>query len=338
MPAGERPLQGPVRRLDADVAHDVRDQPQGDAVAPLPLRDRLGHGGEDLAAVGAVREMGRDGEVGLGVDDVLVRLLGQQVEHQELEVLGPAQRPRAGEVDLDEVLEVGEAEPALEPGLVLRRQVDAVPPRQLQQHGRAHGAFEVDVELDLGQAQQEAIEAHAVHRRALGAQPLAQPGEHRLGDQAGQVAAQGEDLLDQPAGEVDVVLLGHHEDGLDPRVEPPVHQRHLELVLEVRDGAQAAHHGAGAHPVHEVDQQAGEALDPAPRPIDHLADRLDPLLDGEQRLLSFVDQHGHDHLVEQRTATLDDVEVAVVDGVERPGIDGDPLAHRSWLRLKVTTF
>ncbi len=162
LPAGERPIERAVRRLDADVAHDVRDQAQGDAVAPLPFRDRLGQGREHLAAIDAVGEVGRDREVDLGVDDVLVRLLGQEVERQELEVLGGPQRPRAGEVDLDEVLEVGEAEPALETRLVLGRQLDAVAPRQLQQHGRPHRAFQMDVELDFGETQQEALEAHAV--------------------------------------------------------------------------------------------------------------------------------------------------------------------------------
>ena len=50
--------------------------------------------------------------------------------------------------------------------------------------------------------------------------------------------------------------------------------------------------------------------------------------------LPLVAQHRHDHLVEQRTATLDDVEVAVVHGVERPGVDRDPLAHRSWAEVE----
>ena len=104
------------------------------------------------------------------------------------------------------MLEVGEAEPALEPGLVLGGQLDAVAPRQLQQHGRPHRALQVDVQLDLGDAQQEAVEAHAVSSAALGGSRCRRLREHRLGHQPGQVAAEREDLLDQPAGEVDVVL------------------------------------------------------------------------------------------------------------------------------------
>ena len=55
---------------------------------------------------------------------------------------------------------------------------------------------------------------------------------------------------------------------------------------------------------------------------------LHPLLDGEQRLLLLVAQHCHHHLVEQRAAALDDVEVTVVDRVEGTRVDGDPLGHR----------
>ena len=84
------------------------------------------------------------------------------------------------------------------------------------------------------------------------------------------------------------------------------------------------------HPVHEVDEQAREALDPAvglatmPRIISTRSSTVN------SGLFSSLLQHGHHHLVEHRAAALDDVEVAVVDGVEGPGVDGDPLGHRSW--------
>ncbi len=60
------------------------------------------------------------------------------------------------------MVEVGEAKPALEARFVPSRKLDAVAPRQLEQHGRAHRAFEMNVELDLGAVQQEPVEAHAV--------------------------------------------------------------------------------------------------------------------------------------------------------------------------------
>ena len=44
-------------------------------------------------------------------------------------------------------------------------------------------------------------------------------------------------------------------------VQPPVHQRHLELVLEVGHGAQPPHDGAGLLALGEVHQQPVERLD-----------------------------------------------------------------------------
>ena len=40
--------------------------------------------------------------------------------------------------------------------------------------------------------------------------------------------------------------------------ELPVHERHLELVLEVGDGAEPAHDAVGLLAVDEVDQEAVE--------------------------------------------------------------------------------
>src|SRR3989442_2535105 len=56
-------------------------------------------------------------------------------------------------------------------------------------------------------------------------------------------------------------------------------------------------------------------------------------------LLGRVGHHGHDHLVEDRQAALDDVHVAVVERVEHPGIDG-ALGHsltlaRSRIRRRI---
>src|SRR5258705_222062 len=51
-----------------------------------------------------------------------------------------------------------------------------------------------------------------------------------------------------------------------------------------------------------------------------------PLLDGEQRRLGGIGADGHDHLVEDLQAPLDDVHVAVVQRIEHPRIDG-ALAH-----------
>src|SRR5688572_25165108 len=85
-------------------------------------------------------------------------LFRSEVAGQELEILGRAQHAGAGEVDFDEVPEVAELEPAAEPLFVVSGQVDAVPLRQLQEHVRAHRAFQVDVQLHLRHPLEEAFD------------------------------------------------------------------------------------------------------------------------------------------------------------------------------------
>src|SRR3972149_1024777 len=152
-------------------------------------------------------------------------------------------------------------------------------------------------------------------------QPLLDDRRHEPGDRGPEAG----DLLDQPRGDVRVLLVRHEEDRLDGVLELAVHQRHLELVLEVRDRADAPHDAVGALAGHEVDEEAvqrddGEVVDPRRRLVDH----LEALLDGEQRLLRGVGHHRDDQLVEDPEAPLDDVHVAVVDGVEHPPGDRTP--------------
>ena len=58
-----------------------------------------------------------------------------------------------------------------------------------------------------------------------------------------------------------------------------VHERHLELVLEVRDGADAAHDAVGALARDEVDGEAVEGHDAEVAPVirRRLVDHLQPL-------------------------------------------------------------
>src|SRR5689334_11813975 len=97
-------------------------------------------------------------------------------------------------------------------------------------------------------------------------------------------------------------------------------RRFMSAIWSSYSKSETAHHDAGADPVHEVHEEAGEALHPAGAIAAHQpADRRHPLLHREQRLLLLVVEHGHQQLVEHGTAALDDVEVAVVDRIERPG-------------------
>ena len=164
---------------------------------------------------------------------------------------------------------------------------------------------------------------------------LAKPRFHDRRHQIGHPSPELEDLLDQPRGQVRVALGGHHEDRLDAGIEAPIHERHLELVLEVREGPDAPHDHRGPHLPRVAHEQAGEGVDADPGlALVGLADEVHPLLDREERLLLRVDQDGHPDPIEHVEAAGDDVEVAVRDGVERARKDGERPArspgHRFW--------
>jgi hypothetical protein len=115
----------------------------------------------------------------------------------------------------------------------------------------------------------------------------------------------------------------------------PVHVRHLQLVLEVGDGAQPAQHDLCALLARVLDEQSLEVVDLDARVLpDDVADHRDALLDGEERRLLRVVQHGHDDAVERAQAALEDADVSVRDRVERAGIDRD--AHVRVARSSVT--
>ena len=100
-------------------------------------------------------------------------------------------------------------------------------------------------------------------RAARGAAPvlLPQPPLDHRRHQLAHPPAELEDLLHQPRREIRVALRGHHEHGLDARVQAAVHERHLELVLEVRDRAQPAHDHGGPDLLRVVHEQAREGVD-----------------------------------------------------------------------------
>src|SRR5687768_11014199 len=115
---------------------------------------------------------------------------------------------------------------------------------------------------------------------------------------------------------------GRHEEGLDAG-ELAVHLGHLQLVLEVADGAQALHDHRDVVRLAVVDEQALEAVDPDVGQFgDGVAQQLHALVDREEPGLARVDQHRHDQFVVQPGSTIDDVDVAVGDRVERTGTDG----------------
>ena len=84
----------------------------------------------------------------------------------------------------------------------------------------------------------------------------------------------------------------------------------------------------GADRVAELDRQPVEGLDldPVGRRAgfaERRPDDVDPLLDGEERLLSRVGEHADDDPVERSGRAADDVDVAVRDRVEGARVDRD---------------
>ena len=116
------------------------------------------------------------------------------------------------------------------------------------------------------------------------------------------------------------MLRRHHEDGLDLTIQAAVHQRHLELELEVRHGAQPAHDHLRLAPLDVVDQQPVEGVDFDVRQI--LEDRardLDPLGHREQRRFLRVDQDRDDDAIEQPRAARMMSTCPLVSGSNEPG-------------------
>jgi hypothetical protein len=114
--------------------------------------------------------------------------------------------------------------------------------------------------------------------------------------------------------------LGIRKRGLELRRQPPVHHRHLQLVLEVRQRAEAPQDEGRLPPARVVHEEAVEAVHGDVRPRrDGLAQERQTLLDREHRLLVLVPEDRDDELVHELAAAADEVEVAVRHRIEGPG-------------------
>ena len=86
-------------------------------------------------------------------------------------------------------------------------------------------------------------------------------GGHRRRHELVDLAAVAGDFLDQPRRDRLQRHVGHQEDGLDIVVQLLVHARHLILIFEVGDRAQAAQDQRRALALGEVHQQRIELDD-----------------------------------------------------------------------------
>ena len=107
--------------------------------------------------------------------------------------------------------------------------------------------------------------------------------------------------------------------------EVVVHLGHLHLGLEIRDGPQAADDGRRPHVAGHVHQKRRHRDDAHRGEMgDDLFEHALALLETEQGLaLLGVAQGGHHDLVKEPAGPLDNLEVPVVEGVERPGEEAD---------------
>ncbi len=134
------------------------------------------------------------------------------------------------------------------------------------------------------------------------------------------------DFLDQVRRTEEQPRIREHKNCLDVRAHRLVHLRHLQLVIEIRHGAQRANQNLGADSFRVIDRQPAELVHPRARleVADDFADYLDALVTGKQRLILVrIVSDGDDHLVENRDAAPDDVNVAVVNRIEAAGVNGD---------------
>src|SRR5277367_4312960 len=170
----------------------------------------------------------------------------------------------------------------------------------------------------------------------------AQPFDHKFGHQLRQALAVARDFLDQMRRAEEQPRIREHEYGLDVRAHLLVHLRHLQLVIEISHGAQRTNQHLGADTFRIVDRQAAELVHPRARleVADDLADYFDALVAGKQRrVLVRIVGDRDDHLVEDRDAAPDNVDMSVVDWVEAAGVDRDQrgtlFGFRHWPKTSV---
>src|SRR2546426_11258733 len=191
---------------------------------------------------------------------------------------------------------------------------------------RSSRAFACTASVDEGASvfRRSASTGWLLRRQTAGLLGRVLLGQSLLGNRrhhAGYRRAEAGDFLDQARRDVRVLLVRHQEDGLDGAAELPVHQRHLKLVLEIGDGADPPHDAVGSLARDQIDQEAVEGDDAEVAELRRgLVDHLQPFLHGEERLLRRIGDDRDDELVEDLKAALDDVDVAVVHGVEHAWI------------------
>ena len=147
-------------------------------------------------------------------------------------------------------------------------------------------------------------------------EPLFHSGRH----QAGDIAAQPDHFFHQMRTDERMRFTGHQEHRLDLRPQPPVHQRHLQFVLVVGDGANSANNqrcaacwrrNPPASPSKKSTSTFGYGRD------HFLAASPSALGRENRRLLPLISQHATRSTCRPIGCALNQIEMTVRDGIER---------------------
>ena len=138
----------------------------------------------------------------------------------------------------------------------------------------------------------------------------------------GYVAAVARDLFHERGAGVAILLVRHDEDRLDLGLQVAVHQRHVELKLEVGERSQAADERVGLLGDGELDEQAVEENSGDVWVFGDVGlNQSEALFGGEKRALARVAGDGDSDAVKQPGRAVEHVEVAVGQRVKGAGIN-----------------
>jgi hypothetical protein len=160
-PGADGPIGHHESILGRDHARDVDNQPHTHTELRLGPGSSAVEGRQLLGKAQLLLPEVREGGVGdLGIADVLGCLSGQELAHDQLNIVGRAHALQNCQVDFDEVRKVGEGIPGAPAVHAVGRQRDAVAARQPQQGGGLDRTFQVDVQLQLGHGANNVVGQH----------------------------------------------------------------------------------------------------------------------------------------------------------------------------------
>jgi hypothetical protein len=143
------------------------------------------------------------------------------------------------------------------------------------------------------------------------------------GHEGRDVPAQHTDLAHEGRRDEGVLLGRRQEHGLDRELQMAVHRGELELVLEVGHGTQPAEDYGQAVLTHVVDRQPAISVDADVWCVgQRFAGHRDALVEAEHRRLVRAGGNRHHDASEHAGRASGQVDVAIGNGVEGPGIHG----------------